>query len=315
MTPVLSVIVPVYNAAPWLRECLDSLLSQSLREIEILCVDDGSTDESPAILRDYAAKDARLRLLRQENRGAGAARNAGIEAAAGEYLYFMDADDTVTPEGLERLCRLAKEKRAELVRCRAHDFDQRTGELSDSPHNALLLIPRPFFGRVLNFRTAYPLFPRICAAPWGGIVRRETVLKARLRFNTLRCVNDRSFYWESVFAAKRIVLADVFVLNYRTNLGSSLIGSRLRHFDCHFRSYELIERAVAPYPRRMRRCVLNGELLDVANWLEKARGTELEAPIRAGCEAFLRGLDRSAWGGRIENTKWYRRLAACGVTL
>lgn len=304
----LSIIIPVYNAAPYLRECLDSLLSQRLRELEILCVDDGSTDDSPAILAEYAARDARIRLLHQQNLGAGAARNAGIEAAAGEYLFFMDADDSVTEDGLARVCALADAKRADLVRCRAHDYNQQTGKLSDGPHNALLLIPKTLFGKPLRFRRAYPLFPRMCAAPWGGIVRRELVLDARLRFNTLRCVNDRSFFWDSVVAARRIVLADVFVLRYRTHLSTSLIGSRLRCFDCHFRSYALVEKTLAPFPRRVRRRVLGGEMHDIANWLETARGTELEASIAASCRDFVRGMDKSPWHGDVRRTRWYERM-------
>ena len=306
--PELSIIIPVYNAAPFLRECLESLLSQSLRDVEILCVDDGSTDESPAILEEFAARDARVRLMRQQNLGAGAARNAGIAAAEGEYLFFMDADDSVTADGLARVCALAREKRADLVRCRAHDYNQQTGESSDSPHNALLLIPKLFFGKPLRFRTAYPLFPRMCAAPWGGIVRRELVLREGLRFNGLRCVNDRSFFWDSVVAARRIVLADVFVLRYRTHLSTSLIGSRLRCFDCHFRSYTLVEQRLASFPRRVRRCVLGGELRDIAYWLETARGTELEASIAASCRDFVRGMDKSPWHGAIRRTKWYERM-------
>lgn len=89
----LSVIIPVYNAERYLRRCLDSVLAQTLRDIEIICIDDGSTDGSVAILAEYAAKDVRIRVLRQENRGQGVARNRGLAVAHGEYVYFMDADD------------------------------------------------------------------------------------------------------------------------------------------------------------------------------------------------------------------------------
>ena len=89
----LSVIIPVYNAERYLRRCLDSVLAQTLREFEVICVDDGSTDGSAAILAEYAAKDTRVRVRTQENRGQGAARNRGLEVARGEYIYFVDADD------------------------------------------------------------------------------------------------------------------------------------------------------------------------------------------------------------------------------
>ena len=308
MRPQLSVIIPVYNAEPFLRECLDSLRKQSLQEIEILCINDGSPDGSKDILDQYSAKDSRIRVITQENAGAGAARNAGIAAASGDYLFFMDADDIVTPDGLEQACTIARKKQADLVRFRVHDYNQMSGEWSDSPHNALLLIPSPLFGIPLSFRLAYPLFPRMCVAPWGGIVQRDLVLRAGLHFNTLRCVNDRSFFWESIIAAKRIVLADVFVLYYRTHLSSSLIGSRLRHFDCHFRSYAMIERDVMPFSPRIRRCVLNGEMQDIANWLEQSRATELATPIADSCRHFISTMDKSPWRGEIRYTKWYKRI-------
>ena len=82
----VSVVIPVYNVSSYLAKCLDSLLSQTLREIEIICVDDGSTDGSGAILDDYASRDVRLRVVHQANGGAGAARNAGLALAQGKYL-------------------------------------------------------------------------------------------------------------------------------------------------------------------------------------------------------------------------------------
>src|SRR3954463_5066653 len=91
--PVLSVVVPVYNVADYLEECLDSLLGQSLAELEVIAVDDGSTDRSSEILRRRAAKDARLRVLTQANAGQGAARNRAVAEACGEFLTFCDGDD------------------------------------------------------------------------------------------------------------------------------------------------------------------------------------------------------------------------------
>ncbi|HEY6608786.1 MAG TPA: glycosyltransferase family 2 protein, partial [Candidatus Limnocylindria bacterium] len=96
--PELSVVVPVFNVEAYLRECLDSVLSQSLRDLEVIVVDDGSTDGSPAIIADYASRDARVRTLRQENAGQGPARNLGVSHARGEFLAFLDADDLI-PDG------------------------------------------------------------------------------------------------------------------------------------------------------------------------------------------------------------------------
>ena len=97
----VSVILPVYNGETYLSECLDAILGQTLKEIEVICVNDGSTDRSPEILREYAARDSRIRVIDQENTGAGAARNNGMAQARGEYLSFLDADDFFEPQMLE----------------------------------------------------------------------------------------------------------------------------------------------------------------------------------------------------------------------
>lgn len=92
---MISIIVPIYNVATYLSQCLDSLINQTYRDIEIICVDDGSTDESPYILADYAEKDSRIQIIRQENRGLSGARNVGIERAQGEWMMFVDSDDWI----------------------------------------------------------------------------------------------------------------------------------------------------------------------------------------------------------------------------
>lgn len=96
-TPSVSVIVPVYNVEPYLRQCLDSLINQTLHDIEIICVDDGSTDGSPVILQEYAAKDERIRIITQKNAGLSAARNAGMRAMTAPYVMFCDSDDWYEP--------------------------------------------------------------------------------------------------------------------------------------------------------------------------------------------------------------------------
>ena len=103
----ISLIVPVYNTEKYLRECLDSLTAQTLSDIEIVCVNDGSTDSSPAILDEYAAADARIRVVSQTNQGLSAARNAGLEAVTGEYTLFMDSDDRLEKTAAEQLCARA----------------------------------------------------------------------------------------------------------------------------------------------------------------------------------------------------------------
>ena len=103
MSPRVSVIVPIYNVEPFLRECADSILAQTFTDLELVLVDDGSPDGCPAICDEYAERDARIRVIHKENGGLSDARNVGLEAAAGEYISFVDGDDMIAPRFLELL--------------------------------------------------------------------------------------------------------------------------------------------------------------------------------------------------------------------
>ncbi len=111
----LSIIIPIYNVEKYLQRCLDSVLNQTLQNIEIICVDDGSCDNSIAILNEYAAKDSRIKVITQKNFGQGAARNVGIKQARGEYLAFLDADDWIEENFCEEMYNTANKKSAEIV--------------------------------------------------------------------------------------------------------------------------------------------------------------------------------------------------------
>ena len=121
--PEVSVIVPVYNVEPYLRRCVDSLMNQTLQNIEIILVDDGSTDGGGRICDEYAAKDARIRVVHQENAGLSEARNAGIDCARANYLMFVDSDDWVEPDFYRIPLTITKEQHADLVMFQFRDLD------------------------------------------------------------------------------------------------------------------------------------------------------------------------------------------------
>lgn len=106
--PLISIVIPVYNAEKYLRACLDSMLAQTYKNWEAICVNDGSSDNSAQILEEYAAKDARFHIINQPNSGVSTARNTGMRQTTGKYIYFMDADDIVSPylfELAEKICK------------------------------------------------------------------------------------------------------------------------------------------------------------------------------------------------------------------
>ena len=116
MIPKLSIIIPVYNVEKYLSECLDSVINQTLKEIEIICVDDCSPDNSLSILNEYAKKDSRIKIIQHEkNQGLGAARNTGVNAANGEYIWFIDSDDFITKESCQLLYETAKDNDVDIL--------------------------------------------------------------------------------------------------------------------------------------------------------------------------------------------------------
>lgn len=123
MTKV-SIIVPVYNVEEYLKECLDSLVKQTLTDLEFICINDGSTDSSLEILNEYAKKDGRFIILSRENQGQGVARNNAIQISKGEYIAFLDPDDWVELNALEILYNFAKEKNAQIVQFNYKEYNQ-----------------------------------------------------------------------------------------------------------------------------------------------------------------------------------------------
>ena len=117
--PTVSVVIPVYNVEDYLPRCVDSVLGQTLSDLEIILVDDGSPDGSPAICDVYAQKDGRIQVIHKQNGGLASARNAGMKVATGQYLFFLDSDDWLELDGLESLVKVAREHKVDFVRYRA----------------------------------------------------------------------------------------------------------------------------------------------------------------------------------------------------
>ena len=150
MKDVISVIVPVYNVAAYLPECLDSILSQDYDKLEVILIDDGSTDDSGTICDDYARRDSRIRVIHQKNGGAAAAKNAGLRAATGEYLSFADSDDFLEPGAYAYMLAVLKENDADIVRCAFQNrFRTRTEQWLAGedlfPYTTLFRSERPFW--------------------------------------------------------------------------------------------------------------------------------------------------------------------------
>ena len=206
--PQVSIVIPVRNAARHLRECLDSVLSQTLRDIEVICVDNGSTDASPAILSEYAGKDDRVRVVRDDSgNGAGAARNAGLAVANGKWLHFVDADDVVRREAEETLVGLAEQAGADVVVFGAEEYDDPTGLVTPLPLD-LSVDPRDE-----AFLRAY------ATCPWNKLFRRAFLSAAGIVFQEIPRSNDLAFTVEALCRAERIAVLDQALYRYRIHGG------------------------------------------------------------------------------------------------
>lgn len=162
--PTISVVIPVFNAEETISRCLRSVQAQEIHDLEILCVDDGSTDRSTTIIEQMAAEDPRIQLIRQKNRSAGAARNNGMAHARGIYLHFLDADDTVCPGIYRRAVDSLERTGAQVCVFQYRVRDRETGEEK--------LVPCLLNGRerVTSFRREPALFMYNTVAPWNKLI-------------------------------------------------------------------------------------------------------------------------------------------------
>jgi glycosyltransferase involved in cell wall biosynthesis len=210
MQPKVSIIIPVHGVEKYLRQCLDSVSGQTLRDIEIIAVDDGSPDGCPAILDEYAADDARIRVIHQPNAGLGAAYNAGLDAARGAYVGLVESDDWVEPEMFARLYQTAEQTGAELVKC-GFWLSSADGE-SVKAHN----IPPSAVGRVFdpqNIPVVFELMPAV----WSQLYRRDFLTGHAIRFNETpgAALQDLAFNFKSWSAAARACVIPAPLYHYR----------------------------------------------------------------------------------------------------
>lgn len=216
----VSVIVPVYNAGEFLGTTLDSILTQTLSDIEIICVDDGSTDNSREILQEAAARNPRLKIIRQANAGPGAARNAGMQAASGEYLAFLDADDLYEPDMLETMYRQARQFQADVVMCRCDYFSSSQNERHRAPDERE--IPGEWLLRGFHPAgdAAESLFQLCVGWPWDKLFRTEYVRAHGWDFPPLRNSEDGVFVYPAVAHAQAAGICERILVHHREHPGS-----------------------------------------------------------------------------------------------
>lgn len=217
----ISVIIPIYNAEKYLRQCLDSVISQTFNNFEVICVDDGSTDNSRKILEEYKILDSRIKVILQDNHGVSSARNQGIENSTGDYLAFLDADDLLHIQFLEIMYNTAHENNLELVWCNHKKIND---EKNQSPklltHKPQEIYYEQIFNKYLSHKT------NIGSMVWGKLYRRDKLQDIRFDTN-INIAEDVLFTHNILFNINRAAYIPENLIYYRVRSGS-LSNSKIK---------------------------------------------------------------------------------------
>ena len=226
--PKISVIIPVYNSERYLRQCLDSLIHQTLSEIEIICVDDGSADASLSILSEYQESDNRVVVLTRENAGAGAARNCGLSVARGEYLSFLDSDDFFDPHLLENVYLQCKRDNADIGVYKYKKYDECSHKYLQMEYGVFeWYLPK----KIPFSASLYPcyLFEMFQLPAWNKLFKREFILHHNIRFQEIYRSNDLLFTLLSLSSANTITVLDEVLLYYRIGIQSNCQSTNYKY--------------------------------------------------------------------------------------
>ncbi len=296
MNDVISVIVPVYNVAAYLPECLESILNQDHEKLEVILIDDGSKDESGRICDQYAARDSRIRVIHQKNSGAAAAKNAGLRAATGAYLSFVDSDDYLEPNAYGAMVKLLKDTDSDAVVFAYRDVFRSRRE-DHIPHPGL----RECSGKeyLVEFTKNWT-----CALLWNKLYKRS--LFDGIFFEEGHKIDDEYFTYQGFMNAKKVVCDQRIVYNYRRRASSVMLNPeahKQRTIDRIDAYAKRREGVIARFPELRR--AFDIQYLDALSYMTEYPDNTVESQNRMKAE--LRAYHHR-WGNTIAPKCLWRGL-------
>lgn len=214
--PKISIILPVYNTAKFLAKCLDSLINQTFNDFEIICVDDGSIDNSINIIEAYIQKEPRIKLLKSNHSGVGNARNLGTKNAKGDYIQFLDSDDFFEPDMLEKMYTVAQIHNADIVACSAKYVSENNELLNDNNSSWPINKDEAILNKPFSWQDCpETIFTMFAPEPWMSLYNKDFYLKNKLEFPSLSSSNGACLGLMARVLAEKIVLLDIPFINYR----------------------------------------------------------------------------------------------------
>lgn len=232
-TPALSVVLTVYNMESCLKACLDTIQAQTFDDYELICIDDGSSDGSCDILESYTQIIPHMRIIKQKNKGAAAARNLGMAQASGTFTMLLDSDDVFEPKLFESLTRRTEQTNADVVVCRSCELDHQTGRVRPSDWTVktdLLPTHDPFS----PYDTKGCLLTALMGWPWDKLYRTSFLKEHHLKFPEMENSEDLYFVYLALLKAQRISIENDVLIKHRINRAASVSNSRLRSPLCFY---------------------------------------------------------------------------------
>lgn len=236
--PKVSIVIPCYNVEKYIVECLESVVNQTLEDIEIICVDDGSTDNTGKIIDEYASKDNRFKVLHKENAGYGIAMNKGFDMATGEYIGIVEPDDYIEPEMYSTLYKKAKENNVDWIKA---DYCRFKGEKGSYIKEIWPLdINNEYYNQIINPQEIIESF-NFQMHTWAGIYNRQFIEKYKIRHNETpgASYQDTGFWFQTLCYAKRIYIINDLFYMYRVDNPNASIKNKEKIFALQ-KEYEYI---------------------------------------------------------------------------
>ena len=260
----LSIVIPVYNTEKYLKKCLDSIFSQTFKDFEVICVDDGSTDNSLEVLKQFPL----VRIIKKQNKGSGAARNIALACTKGEYVLFVDSDDWLVDCAFEKLIRSVETFNTDILIFGA--FTYSNGKLRSGSYG-VKKIPKKYLHKVFNksdFKDEIFKFP---STAWTKLYKRNFLINNNINFQNIRVGQDQIFFVKSMLQANAIAVLNKNLYCYRKKRPGSVTSVKKKTTFSPVDVFWEVERYLDTCSYKYKRSVLNKYFLKATFWLPKMR--------------------------------------------
>ncbi|MDD3593554.1 MAG: glycosyltransferase family 2 protein [Candidatus Gastranaerophilales bacterium] len=213
----ISIIMPIFNSAKYLAQAIESVLNQSLNEFELICINDGSTDNSLEILEKYSARDSRIKIISKENEGQGVARNLALKKAEGEYIFYLDSDDWLEPNALELMYNKISGDGSDITIFNTYRFYE--SDNARMPVEYITSMYSMFGEDTFSPLDAQDIIFSTTALPFK-IYRKEFLIRENIKYSSHKFIEDSLFYIKAMISAKKISCLNKYLYNYRVHPNS-----------------------------------------------------------------------------------------------